>query len=571
MACTQGRWNKDKVILLSGGFILLLAMAAIRLIFVARDLPYYFIDENEIVEPALAYLCGDLDPHWYKYGPLFSYLLSIIYKAWQWVSAIALGWTPEDFYYAAFFAPTPFYVLARAFHEAIILAIVGVSYCFAKRFYDRPTALAVLILASAPLLNMTTAPRFTARLDTLQGFFCLLSIFMAAHLSKDHRSLGIYAGAGCLAGLSIATKPLPGLVLLPTLFLAHILAVWPETATRNRRRSLGLVLHPGILVGAGVLVLTHCIVHPYSVIKFSVFYQEQYNVLFSSAAQGGKYLGYDFNWLILLWGWPLTIASAIALLMAWRWSDPPSRLLWTYVITFCCVFLAFKTRMYWYNAVFPALLLLIARLLALLAHASVKVIRVPPSVAAAFLAAGLVMGPWIEAGSIAWSSWPLEASIEKRTDRAAQHWIERCIPAHSSILLVGWYSINLPRIVADTAKTQALWGEHFMYKRSENKPWIKVFTRSYKLFQKTGRQSYRVANIRRNYNDSHADERLNTVFRESLAAVVLKNGFKYLVTASPEGFHGIWEQNENVRLLSIFNRESGHVGAEVKVFEISAQ
>jgi hypothetical protein len=41
------------------------------------------------------------------------------------------------------------------------------------------------------------------------------------------------------------------------------------------------------------------------------------------------------------------------------------------------------------------------------------------------------------------------------------------------------------------------------------------------------------------------------------------------VTASPQRFRGRWERDPGVRVLAVFGPASGHIGDEVKVFEVA--
>ena len=160
--------------------------------------------------------------------------------------------------------------------------------------------------------------------------------------------------------------------------------------------------------------------------------------------------------------------------------------------------------------------------------------------------------------------------VEKRADRAAQQWIESNLPAHSSLLLVGVYAINLPRIVADTVESEGKWGEYFTYHRYKNLPWINAFQNAYARFQQTDCPTYRIENIREHYQDNHSRPELNSFFKEHVSKYARQNGFKFIVTASPARFKGAWEQENGIKQLAIFNQDLGYTGHELKVFECSS-
>lgn len=588
-------WNREyrlqRILPLFFIILILFTTFFIRLMLLFHDLPYYSIDENDVVEPALAYLGGDWEPYWYQYGPLFSYILALIFKAVKGVTELILGWTTEDFFYAAFFRQSVFFILARAFHAVTIFGIVAVSWVFARKHYDHQTEIAVIMLSAVPILDLITG--FTVRVDTLQGFLGLLSIYLATCFKKNKGRLYFYAAAGIIAGLNISTKPLPGLLLIPTLVLAYFLSIRENTSSDKIGHKL--ISHPGLWVMTGAIILSHSLVHPYSIIKFSDFLNQQIITVTSKAAQGGTRAGYDFRWLIPVWGWPLTVAAGATLLIAWRWLDDASRLLLSYVVVFCGVFLFFDTRIYFYNAVIPALILLIARLISNLSNLRSSVAPKYASAIVVLLSTILIAHPLYRSSTLAWNDFTSPTpSVENRSERASQHWIETHIPSHSPVLLVGGFSSSLPRIVADTESAQARWGEYFMYQRYRNEPWRQAFQMSYQQLKKTQQPRFRISNIRLNYSNQHSEKtvvtlqsiihllpntirhyvdahpgmNLNTLFHCYLDEFAMENGFRYLITASPDGFNGKWEQNENVHLLQIFNRNSGHRGNEVKVFEI---
>src|SRR3954451_269203 len=68
----------------SGATILALALillgVCLRLEVAAQDLQSPLIDENEVVEQAVAFMGGELHQYFVKYGPLTMYLLAGIYR-----------------------------------------------------------------------------------------------------------------------------------------------------------------------------------------------------------------------------------------------------------------------------------------------------------------------------------------------------------------------------------------------------------------------------------------------------------------------------------------------------------
>jgi hypothetical protein len=534
---------------------------AIRIALVPRDLPYYSIDENEIVEPALAFLCGDWNPRFFAYGPLTSYVLAILFAAWRSVASFAVGWSGQDFLDAAFFAPTSFYAIARALHAAAVLATAALAWRFARRFHDAPTALAALTLALAPLPDLLA--EFTIRIDSLQGLLGLAGLFLAAlNLESPRRAYA--AGAGVLFGLNLAVKPLSALVLLPPLAGAFLVAAWRSSpAGRRLPRTLA---DPGVWVFVGAALAAHALVNPYAMLRPALFVRENTRWLGSPTPEARP--GYELGFLAHAGGWPWALAAAAATVRAFRWRDLATRLLLANVVWVFGVLMFAHVRPYWYNAVLPALLLLVARLVGEAARRLARHRVEAAPLVASVLAIAVVAWPTAAAAREAWHAWHPTPSFERRADRAAQLWIERSVPAGARLLMVGYYSMNLPRIVVDTPKEHGEWAELMMYGRGLNRPWVEAFKAAYRRQRRTGRPLYHVTKVRRHYTDRHVDPERARRMSEEIGLLARGAGAQFVVTASPDAFTGVWESAPDVRRRAVFGSATGHLGDEVKIFEM---
>lgn len=76
---------------------------------IAMWLPQYWIDENDIVEPGIAFLGGDLNPRVHGYGPLYAYILALVNFIWMKFQGLDYLQYAGDI----FFDPTRFYLIAR--------------------------------------------------------------------------------------------------------------------------------------------------------------------------------------------------------------------------------------------------------------------------------------------------------------------------------------------------------------------------------------------------------------------------------------------------------------------------
>lgn len=575
----------DKILYFCIVILFLLLAIFLRAGLLNWQLPYYSVDENDVVEPALAFLCGDWDPHWYKYGPLLSYLLAFIYKIWMWIGNLISGCSEGDFFYAAFFEPKPFYMIARAFHASIVLGIAGVSWFFARRYYDRQISLAALILGLSPFLDLNT--NFTIRVDTLVGLFSLLSLFFAIQFGKDKIELRPYILSGIFAGFAIASKPVAGFLVLPALVFGHFLYVWQSSNLLPRKIFEFAVTRPGLWILACSALLAHSLANPYSIINFNGFLLEQYNLFFSEkeSAQFSYYhSSYDFSWLVNKWGWLMVIAIIASLLNSLRRPDNATRILLVYIVAFVVGFLPFKSREYWYNAMFPVVFLVVARQITVFSRLVTKYIigrgrkiskeklfkdaQCLELITMVLLTIVVTAYPFLRTGRRVYNNLFSSVSpLERRADYAAQLWIEKNLPSHSPILLIGRHALNLPRITADSPLVHAEWGEYFSYNRVKNLPWKNKFENAYFQYQQNNRPSYNLFNIREKYL-LPSDMESNLVIRENLATIANDKRCTYVVIASEKNLKGKWEENPGIKLIASFDRSTGHYGDEVKIFEV---
>jgi hypothetical protein len=240
--------------------------------------------------------------------------------------------------------------------------------------------------------------------------------------------------------------------------------------------------------------------------------------------------------------------------------------------------------------VFPAVILLVARLVSIMSESATKWLfdrlkqgaarlkvceqhmQIFSCILTITFAVILLFVPYKSGAWKVHANWfsPI-TPLEKRADYAAQLWIESRIPAHTPILLIGRYALNLPRLIADTPDVQGAWGEYFAYRRDENPSWRKVYESAYASLLQREKKIYRILSIHERYGNSPYDLEINALYRKNMARIAHDSGCKFIVTASPEAYKGPWEENQKVKLLASFNTSSGHKGNEVKIFEVLSQ
>jgi hypothetical protein len=208
----------------------------------------YHSDEGLIVNRAVRFHAGDLDPRFFNWPSLYMYLLSAVYGAVFGLRGVVEAFSQD---------PTPFYLIGRTLTAVMGTATIGVLYALAARLYGVPVALLASLFLAVNLLHIRDSHYITT--DVPLTFLITVALFFVFRYWRRGRTADVLAG-GLFAGLAASMKYPGGLVLLP-LALAHALRPSPPDA--GWRRVAGPPLGwaaaaavAGFLVGTPYAVLT---------------------------------------------------------------------------------------------------------------------------------------------------------------------------------------------------------------------------------------------------------------------------------------------------------------------------
>ena len=500
-------------------FILILFLVSVipRFYDILKFLPVYSIDENDIVEFAVGFLGGDFDPHWYKYGPLYAYLLTVIYA----LQSLFSGTPFSEFVENIFFNPTGFYYTARFINSLVNILIAVFTYRLAKKYFSKQVALVVMVLAIFPFFDRLV--NFTIRVDTLLALWTILTLY---YLSKVHQEPKIKNSiiAALFWGLSLATKPLPSLLLLPTAFFAHWLAADPpynkvEKKTKDRRKEKGkdtriikkslleklinVLSDPAFYVFMLIGIGTSFVFNPYSLINFTDFKAEQIQAV-KTEGERQFIAGWDISRFFPSLGYVFTILAIIALLYYLYQSIKQKNYLHLTLLSYPLIFwLAFSrgaARDYFYIPIIPVLILFIAQFLV---EISERMARRSATKLHIYILIGVMFILWQPGLDLFSRIWNLNSNGNyhaRYTVLAGKKWVEENIPRDSKILLYGYY-VNLPHLVDRDPQKQANFGEYFMYSRWKNKFLVDHFLRAHSVYVKGSRPTFHLENIRDDLRD----------------------------------------------------------------------
>ena len=256
--------NRSAGLLLAGLIILSLLL---NLWGVSYGLPNrYYPDEGRIVNNALAFGLGDLNPHYFNYPALSMYLLFALYIlyfiAGQLVGLFA---SATEFQLLFFSDPSSFYLIGRIANALIGTATVALLYKLGRETFrsQKIGLLAAAFLATLPYFVFLSHFIVT---DILQTMFILAAYIFIIRILRTGK-LKNYIWAGILTGLGTATKYSPGILILP-IILAHIFYL----TSRGEKLTFSRLFWP-VVVSGFFLALFFFIASPYNFLDFQNFYE----------------------------------------------------------------------------------------------------------------------------------------------------------------------------------------------------------------------------------------------------------------------------------------------------------
>lgn len=238
---------------------ILVAGALLRLWGIGFGLPFQFHqDEPIVVNHALAYGTGDLNPHFFIIPPLASYILFIFY-AFYFVILKLFACIPsaEAFAISFFQDPTPFYLIARI-TLGFIPGVINIylTYKLAAKVFSLRCSLYCALLSAVTLLNVLNA--HYAYTDTLLVMWIQL-VFLQIFSFVDKPSMRASLLAGLFMGAAVATKYNAALLVIPMV----VACVWARISPRSRVKN--------ILVCACFTALAFVACNPFAILDMKFF------------------------------------------------------------------------------------------------------------------------------------------------------------------------------------------------------------------------------------------------------------------------------------------------------------
>lgn len=291
--------------------VLMLALAlALRLLGIDFGLPYVFYpDEAVIVNHAVAFGTGDLNPHYFNYPSLYMYVMFVIYGL-----IYVVGWLTGIFASTADFARlffndvTLFYLPGRLISALCGVASVAMVFLLGRRAYNVRVGLISASFLAFSVLHVQFSHFVKTHVPA--GLLVIVGLYMAWSIYNGKDSLRRYIICGVVAGLAASTIYHAGFVLV-SMVVAHVLR-WHDSLTDAYKVRL---LSTKIIIMVIACFVFFVLGTPFALLDWPSFIRDL------TCAAAGRFAGgfwergtfYPFTCLLTSMGFPLGIVSLLGM------------------------------------------------------------------------------------------------------------------------------------------------------------------------------------------------------------------------------------------------------------------
>jgi len=267
-------WNKRNLALL----ILLAVGLGLRLWGVGQGLPSsYYPDERHFINRAMSFGTGDFNPHWFHKPALYMYLLFLEYGLFFLIGkAVGLFATLHDFARLYINDLSSFLLIGRITTALLGTATIGLLYRLGLRMYGHRVATIAAFFLTFTFAHVRSSQWVKA--DVPMAFFALASFFYLYRILETG-SWRSYVLAGLFAGLGMATKYTPVVLVIPLCF-AHLGFLRSSRPFPWRRLVDGRLLLALFSLGVGFFIGS-----PYNILD-SYWWKSNLSMWFQSPESG---------------------------------------------------------------------------------------------------------------------------------------------------------------------------------------------------------------------------------------------------------------------------------------------
>lgn len=547
----SSRRSPSLVLLAAVAILVVGTILRVKLAIVGAESP--MIDENEVVEQAVAFMGGELQTYFLKYGPLTMYALAGIYR----IAALLHGQSAVEYGSRVFFEGSEHYAIARVYTVGwlSVLALLAFS-SFRRRLGNGPALLACTLLAF-PWLEILGQG---ARIDYPQAAFQCISLLALGEVVARPR-LAYWLVAGAFAGLGIATKPLPGLLLGP----CFLLASWGAARVRDDgsersapARLVAAFSAPGMWLGGLAVVACAALGNP-AMLHLGEFISSQREAVelhSGHTLEAQTSIAESFALLKL----PFLIALGAAVVLVALQRDTAALNVLLFILVYLGAFVGRQGRTYFFIAPAAASCLLVGHAWAALSELVGPKLRDRRwlSWAVAPLAAGLIEPPL---GHLLRQRLVPNAATELRA------WIYENIPSGTPIFHLGMRPSG-PMLVTTDEKLQARWGDNFDYGRKHYRFLREAFHLAFTNYQQSGAPRYPIE-VHDDRPYPRGNKRMPRWVTDNLVARARKGGQRYIIVAGYRE-HDVKQLGYRWVDQAILEKQAGHI-AIFRVPDVASQ
>jgi hypothetical protein len=265
----------------------------------------YHPDEPRIVERAVRFHQGDLNPRFFNWPSLYMYVVAGAY-------GLVFGAAADGVVGAFARDPAPFYLVGRLLTAVFGTATLAVLYVTGRIAYGRTVAILAASLLAVDLLHVRDSHWVTT--DVPLTFLVALATLHALRYWRHGRPADA-AGAGLVAGLATSMKYPGGLAFLG-LLVAHA-ARWPGRPVWRRVAGRDTVVAAGLATVGFALGTPFALLTPVAFVQGVVDELRQvHTVQFGNEADAPGYLFHLAYSLPEAMGWPVYFLALAGLVWA---------------------------------------------------------------------------------------------------------------------------------------------------------------------------------------------------------------------------------------------------------------
>src|SRR5262245_34634697 len=244
---------------------ILLSALWVRLLGINYGLPYVFYpDEAVLVNHAMGFGTGDLNPHYFVYPSLYMYVLFFIYGL-TYITGSLLGvfGSIDDLIYLFFTDVTLFYLPGRLIAAFSGVASVWMVYKLGRRAYNLKVGLIAAAILAFSVLHVSYSHYVKTHVPA--GLLVIITIWLAWSIYQGQNNWRRYLLAGTTAGLAASTVYHAGFALI-AVFTAYLLY--------SRQQSDFRLFSLKVIGAAAASIVAFVLTTPFAILDWATFFSD---------------------------------------------------------------------------------------------------------------------------------------------------------------------------------------------------------------------------------------------------------------------------------------------------------